>query len=538
MMNGTSDEVAVGNGAKLANISTPKDSSSASVRESSEDCFAWLVILFTSWLKGTRGVNDREILYTNHLQDVHAECIDAVAAVLNSHHFEKFQTSGIETIWDPYLCCRMINSENNLNAFDITELKGYSEQEVLGIISDTSSMAAHSDASSSSNNNNNPSSSDGARKTKRDADSDVTNNASDQQSTALEQIMQQYFSPGCLVECLSQDSGITGCWYRCSVIKRRNDRIRVRYLDINDPGQNPGNIEEWITVTGPVKPDELGIRLSGRLRVRPHNAVRSRSPSAIGLGAIVDAWLYDGWWEGIVVKIDDLGRLQVYFPEEKKIALFRWDHLRHSFEWIDDEWKPFEERRDIARRLPTGVELGADQALPYEFLKTPWLPRRVLKKEKVNSQIHGKSLHFLKQSLKVCGKAYLYDLTVQFPLPSPKSGQLHTFFQSSFELLFSAAAEKELPLLLHGLQALLHDSPDEHRLQRVLPQDQEGAAADARAGEPPDRQEARQGERLRRLQPAGRGDQDQEADQPPRRDTGGQGGRTAAAARRRRRRRR
>jgi len=39
-----------------------------------------------------------------------------------------------------------------------------------------------------------------------------------------------------------------------------------------------------------------------------------------------------------------------------------------------------------------------------------------------------------------------------------------------------------------------------------------------RAGEPPDRQEARPGHSVRRLQPAGRGHQDQEADQPPRRD--------------------
>uniref|UniRef100_A0A453KSZ8 Uncharacterized protein n=1 Tax=Aegilops tauschii subsp. strangulata TaxID=200361 RepID=A0A453KSZ8_AEGTS len=87
-------------------------------------------------------------------------------------------------------------------------------------------------------------------------------------------------------------------------------------------------------------------------------------------------------------------------------------------------------------------------------------------------------------------------------------------------------------LRLHGLQVLLHDPEDEHRLQRVLPEDQEGAAPDARAGEPPDRPEARPGERLGRLQPAGRGHQDQEADQPARRDTGAQGGRRARGRRR------
>lgn len=48
-----------------------------------------------------------------------------------------------------------------------------------------------------------------------------------------------------------------------------------------------------------------------------------------------------------------------------------------------------------------------------------------------------------------------------------------------------------------------------------------------RAGEPPDRQEARPGHSVRRLQPAGRGHQDQEADQPPRRDPRRQRGLTA-----------
>uniref|UniRef100_A0A8R7UI73 Uncharacterized protein n=1 Tax=Triticum urartu TaxID=4572 RepID=A0A8R7UI73_TRIUA len=103
----------------------------------------------------------------------------------------------------------------------------------------------------------------------------------------------------------------------------------------------------------------------------------------------------------------------------------------------------------------------------------------------------------------------------------------------------SATSEEEQYRRLHGLQAvLLHDPADEHRLQRVLPEDQEGAAPDARAGEPPDRPEARPGERLGRLQPAGRGHQDQEADQPARRDIGAQGGRRAGGRRRAGRRRR
>ncbi|OEL13002.1 hypothetical protein BAE44_0025983, partial [Dichanthelium oligosanthes] len=71
----------------------------------------------------------------------------------------------------------------------------------------------------------------------------------------------------------------------------------------------------------------------------------------------------------------------------------------------------------------------------------------------------------------------------------------------------------------------LHDGEDEHRLQRLLPEDQEGSPPHARPGEPPDRPEAAPGERLRRLRAAGRGHQAPQEDQPPRRDTGDQGGR-------------
>lgn len=62
-------------------------------------------------------------------------------------------------------------------------------------------------------------------------------------------------------------------------------------------------------------PDKLGIRCSGRLTVRPcppEDAVEH----TFEIGAQVDAWWCDGWWESVITAINVCGvdTLQVYSP--------------------------------------------------------------------------------------------------------------------------------------------------------------------------------------------------------------------------------
>lgn len=63
------------------------------------------------------------------------------------------------------------------------------------------------------------------------------------------------------------------------------------------------------------KPDKLGMRCSDRPTIRP-TPPDNREDLSLGIGAAVDAWWSDGWWEGVVIGVDSSStdNLQVYLP--------------------------------------------------------------------------------------------------------------------------------------------------------------------------------------------------------------------------------
>ncbi|KAH0713905.1 hypothetical protein KY289_009864 [Solanum tuberosum] len=149
------------------------------------------------------------------------------------------------------------------------------------------------------------------------------------------------------LEVLCNDSGMRGCWFRCKVLQVSQKRLKVQYDDIQDC-DGPEKLEEWIPSYRVAVSDKLGMRCTGRLTVWPRPLVDS-SDYSFEVGAAVDAWWSDGWWEGVVAGFDVCGsaQLQVYFPGENILLETQRENVRTSRDWVDDKWVEVEGKKDI-----------------------------------------------------------------------------------------------------------------------------------------------------------------------------------------------
>lgn len=156
------------------------------------------------------------------------------------------------------------------------------------------------------------------------------------------------FRKGSLVEVLSQDSGIRGCWLIALVVKKHKDKVKVQYQDIMDADDESKKLEEWILVSRVAASDHLGLRIPGRKIVRPNLKPSNESEVwGVDVGMHVDVRWCDGWWEGIVVEKVSEEKFEVYLPGEKKISSFHRSDLRQSLEWSANEWVLMKSRSDV-----------------------------------------------------------------------------------------------------------------------------------------------------------------------------------------------
>ena len=74
-------------------------------------------------------------------------------------------------------------------------------------------------------------------------------------------------------------------------------------------------MQEWVPASRVSAPDKLGMRCSGRLTVRPCPP-NDTADHTFEIGAPVDAWWSDGWWEGVITAVDvcGVGTMQIYTP--------------------------------------------------------------------------------------------------------------------------------------------------------------------------------------------------------------------------------
>ncbi|XP_052734963.1 uncharacterized protein LOC108343137 isoform X2 [Vigna angularis] len=160
---------------------------------------------------------------------------------------------------------------------------------------------------------------------------------------------------GAKIEVLCQDSGIRGCWFRCKILSMSPRLLKVQYDDLLDI-DGAQKLEEWVPASRVAAPDKLGMRCLGRLTVRPcppeYNSSRT-----FEIGAAVDAWSCDGWWEGVItaVNVSGDGILQVYTPGEERFLKVEQKNIRISRDWINNRWIDIRGKPDICTYLTSNV---------------------------------------------------------------------------------------------------------------------------------------------------------------------------------------
>ncbi|KAF3638776.1 putative calponin -like proteiny domain-containing protein-like [Capsicum annuum] len=155
------------------------------------------------------------------------------------------------------------------------------------------------------------------------------------------------FEVGDNLAVLRRDSGLRGCWFRCKVLKVSEKCLKVQYDDIQDY-DGPDKLKEWVSSYRVADSDKLGMRCTGRLTIRPRPP-EDFSDCSFEVGAAVDAWWSDGWWECVVVYFDvyGSGHLQVFFPGENRLLEIPKKNVWISRDWIDNKWVEVNGKKDI-----------------------------------------------------------------------------------------------------------------------------------------------------------------------------------------------
>ncbi|XP_076897589.1 uncharacterized protein LOC143550928 [Bidens hawaiensis] len=312
----------------------------------------------------------KEVFITPYAQVISAECVDGLALVLAREHYEKCVFTLPEDLLNRvHLCWRQFKN-NRVKPFKTSKLNGYYDQPVFSVF-DTDIL----DDEENSPGGKRPRSSRGRQVALCDSSS----------VDAKYEILRRKLIPKYVknrdsdavflkvnekIELLCLDSGIRGCWFRCTVLQVTKRRLKVQYDDLKEEGGS-GNLEEWIPAFRLAMPDKLGIRCSGRPTARPAR-VESETNDAFEVGSPVDGWWSDGWWEGVVTGIGASdGDLQVYIPGENLYLELDKKNIRVSREWVGDHWVDLETKPNILSLIPANINEIKPGTFPFLSKENP-----------------------------------------------------------------------------------------------------------------------------------------------------------------------
>ncbi|PHT30928.1 hypothetical protein CQW23_27265 [Capsicum baccatum] len=316
-----------------------------------------------------------EIFITPHTQVIYAECIDALATVLTPEDYERYISLAPENLLSGvYVCCWEFKN-NKVMPFSVSELDGYYNQTIFTMLSNHQAQLkskgpmSHEikDITREDPIKQGPR---GSRSVGGSRSSGIRKSIPGNQlakatpptcaklktkipssgPAGIQLVEPQFklsFEVGDNLEVLRLDSGLRGCWFRCKVLKVSEKCLKVQYDDIQDY-DGPDKMKEWVSSYRVADSDKLGMRCTGRLTIRPRPP-EDFSDCSFEVGAAVDAWWSDGWWEGVVVDFDvyGSGHLQVFFPGENRLLEIPKKNVRISRDWIDNKWVEVNGKKDI-----------------------------------------------------------------------------------------------------------------------------------------------------------------------------------------------
>ncbi|XP_062081812.1 protein AGENET DOMAIN (AGD)-CONTAINING P1 isoform X2 [Humulus lupulus] len=129
------------------------------------------------------------------------------------------------------------------------------------------------------------------------------------------------FEKGTVVEVSSDEDGFHGAWFTATIVEPvGKDKFIVEYKNLRTDDDKEFLKEEI---------DKLHIR-----PCPPENL----TDGCFQLLEEVDAFYNDGWWVGVISKLDTDLRYVVYFKSTKEEMQFHHSELRLHQEWIGGKW--------------------------------------------------------------------------------------------------------------------------------------------------------------------------------------------------------
>lgn len=353
-----------------------------------------------------RNPHPKEVFITPYAQVVSAECVDGPATVLTREHYNECVAAVPQALSSKiYQCFRQFRN-NKVKSFELSKLRGYFDQPILSCFlsnplqkPDTASngltgeededltsgpdvkvggkrtrscrgykrcVAAYSGVKRSRRDFANP--------TYEPANKNLIDGLLAQRLLSLKHVNSQprftpRFKVGEKIELLCQDSGIRGCWFRCTILQVTRKQLKVCYDDLKDDDGST-NLEEWIPAVKFAAPDKLGMRVPGRQTIRPIPSSVDQIKPPLDVGVAVDAWWSDGWWEGVVIGVNNCedDNIKIYFPGENFMST-QMKYLRISRDWVGDTWIDIEAKKDILSAINSANALESKLSASSTVIK-------------------------------------------------------------------------------------------------------------------------------------------------------------------------